>query len=98
MHLESGVQLGDFVIEDRLGAGGMGIVYKARQLSLDRIVALKVLGPALESDEGRARFRREAQAVAKLTHPGVADIYYIGQDQQVCFLAMEFVDAHPFAR
>jgi serine/threonine protein kinase len=80
------------VIEDRLGAGGMKIVYRARQISLGRLVALKVLGPALDSDEGKARFRREVQAVAKLDHPGIASVFFIGQDGQACFLAMEFID------
>lgn len=92
MDLEAGVRIGDFEILSRLGSGGMGIVYRARQLSLNRVVALKVLGPALDSEEGKARFRREAQAVARLNHPGIAAIHFIGQDQQVCFIAMEFVD------
>ncbi len=66
------VTLGDFVIERRLGSGGMGVVYQARQVSLDRVVALKVLGDALNRPEDIARFRREAQAVAKLDHPNIA--------------------------
>jgi serine/threonine protein kinase len=92
MELEAGVQIGDFEIEGRIGSGGMGIVYRARQLSLNRVVALKILGPALNSEAGQARFRREAQAIAKLNHPGIASIHFIGQDQQVCFFAMEYID------
>ena len=92
MDLEVGARIGDFEIEGSVGAGGMGIVYRARQLSLDRVVALKILGPALNSDAGKARFRREAQAIAKLNHPGIASVYFIGQDEQVCFFAMEFVE------
>jgi serine/threonine protein kinase len=92
MDLELGVRIGDFEIEGRLGAGGMGIVYRARQLSLNRVVALKILGPALDSEEGKTRFRREAQAVAKLNHAGIASIYFIGQDEHVCFFAMEYID------
>jgi serine/threonine protein kinase len=91
MDLDVGVRIGDFEIEGQVGAGGMGIVYRARQLSLNRVVALKILGPALNSEEGKARFRREAQAVAKLNHSGIASIYFIGQDQQACFLAMEYI-------
>src|SRR5262249_44809744 len=53
---------------------------------------LKLLGPALNSEEGKARFRREAQAIAKLNHSGIASIYFIGQDEQVCFFAMEYID------
>jgi serine/threonine protein kinase len=90
--LETDVKIGDFRIETCLGAGGMGIVYRARQVSLDRVVALKVLGAALIREADRARFQREAQAVAKLNHPGIADVYFIGQDRQVCYMAMEFID------
>jgi serine/threonine protein kinase len=74
--LEAGVQIGDFRIEKRLGAGGMGIVYLARQVSLDRTVALKVLGSALDRDADIARFRREAQAVAELEDPGIEGVLH----------------------
>jgi serine/threonine protein kinase len=90
--LESKVEIGDFRIEGRLGAGGMGIVYRARQLSLDRVVALKVLGCALSEDGHIARFRRAALAAARLIHPGIARIYYIGQDHELCYMAMELVE------
>ena len=90
--------LGDFVIERRLGSGGMGVVYQARQVSLDRVVALKVLGDALNRPEDIARFRREAQAVAKLDHPNIAGVHYIGQDEQLCYLALEFVDGASLRR
>jgi serine/threonine protein kinase len=90
--LESGVQIGDFRIERRIGAGGMGIVYAARQLSLNRLVALKVLGQALTRGVDVSRFHREAQAAAMLKHPSIAQIYFIGQDQHLCYLAMELID------
>jgi len=90
--LETGVQIGDFRIERRLGAGSMGIVYHARQISLNRSVALKVLGQALSRGTDVARFQREAQAAARLRHPSIAQVYYIGQDRHVCFIAMELVD------
>ena len=90
--LESGVQIGDFRIERRIGAGGMGIVYQARQISLNRPVALKVLGQSLKRPADLARFQREAQAAARLSHPGVANIYFIGQDRHLCYLVMELVD------
>jgi serine/threonine protein kinase len=92
------VTLGDFVIERRLGSGGMGVVYQARQVSLDRLVALKVLGDALNRPEDIARFRREAQAVAKLDHPHIAGVHYIGQDEHLCYMALEFVDGASLRR
>jgi serine/threonine protein kinase len=90
--LESDVRIGDFQIVRRLGAGGMGIVYLARQISLDRLVALKVLGTALSEHSDIARFQREAQAIAKLNHPDIAAIHFVGQDQQVCYIVMEYID------
>ena len=90
--LEAGVQVGDFRIERRLGAGGMGIVYQARQISLNRLVALKVLGQALTRSTDVTRFQREAQAAARLRHPAIAQVYYIGQDKHLCYLAMELID------
>ena len=90
--LEANVQIGDFQIVKRLGAGGMGIVYLARQVSLDRLVALKVLGTALTDHSEIARFQREAQAIAKLNHPGIAGIHFVGQDRQVCYIVMEYID------
>jgi serine/threonine protein kinase len=90
--LEAGVQIGDFRIERRIGAGGMGIVYQAQQVSLNRAVALKVLGQALTDDTDVVRFQREAQAAARLRHPSIAQVYFIGQDRQICFLAMELIE------
>ena len=91
-NLETGVLIGDFRIERRLGAGGMGIVYQARQVSLNRPVALKVLGQALSRSGDVTRFQREAQAAARLRHPSIAQVYYIGQDRHICYMAMELVD------
>jgi serine/threonine protein kinase len=96
--LEANVTIGDFRIERRIGAGGMGIVYEARQLSLDRRVALKVLGGALTDESAIARFRRAAQAAARLKHPGIAQIHFIGQDQDLCYMAMELIEGVPLDR
>ena len=96
--LEPDVHVGDFLIERRLGAGGMGVVYLARQVSLDRVVALKVLGDALNRPDDIARFRREAQAVARLDHPHIARVHYVGQDGQLCYMAMEYVEGGSLRR
>jgi serine/threonine protein kinase len=92
------IRIGDFVVERRLGSGGMGVVYLARQVSLDRVVALKVLGDALDRPEDIARFGREAQAVARLDHPHIAGVHFVGQDGSVCFMAMEYVDGASLRR
>jgi serine/threonine protein kinase len=96
--LEPEVTVGDFVIERRWGSGGMGVVYQARQVSLGRLVALKVLGDALNRPEDIARFRREAQAVARLDHPHIAGVHFIGQDESLCYMALEFVDGASLRR
>ncbi|MEI8064510.1 MAG: serine/threonine-protein kinase, partial [Verrucomicrobiota bacterium] len=76
-----------------LGRGGMGVVYKARQKSLNRLVALKLLAPERVNDAGFAgRFQTEAQALAKLNHPDIVTVYDFGQAGGLYFLLMEFVD------
>ncbi len=76
-----------------LGRGGMGVVYKARQKSLNRLVALKLLAPERVGDTQFAeRFTREAQALAALNHPNIVTIYDFGQAGGFYFLLMEFVD------
>lgn len=93
--VESGgrdVELGDFRLLAPLGRGGMGTVHLARQLSLGRIVALKVLRRDLASTtEGRERFRREAAMIASLSHPSIVPVHSVGEADGSPFLAMEFV-------
>jgi predicted Ser/Thr protein kinase len=80
-------------ILDCLGRGGMGVVYKARQKSLNRFVALKLLAPERVHDAGFAeRFQKEAQALAALNHPHIVTVYDFGQAGGFYFLLMEFVD------
>ena len=76
-----------------IGKGGMGAVYKARQLSLDRLVALKILPPAAASDPGFAeRFNREARALARLNHPNIVAVHDFGKAGTLHYLVMEYVD------
>src|SRR5262249_29769753 len=82
-----------------LGRGGMGIVFKALQLELNRFVALKMIlaaGPGAE--EARARFRVEAQAIARLHHPNIVQIHEIGEQQGVPFFSMEYCPGGTLAR
>ena len=80
-------------IMEPLGQGGMGMVYKARQPQLDRIVALKVMRADLSRDPAFAeRFAREARALAKLNHPNIVSVFDFGQSGGHCWILMEFVD------
>jgi len=80
-------------ILDLIGRGGMGAVYKARQPSLDRLVALKILPPGVAGDAGFAeRFTREARALARLSHPNIVAVYDFGQAAGLPFFVMEYVD------
>ncbi len=91
-NIEAGLRISDFKIIKGLGTGGMGIVYLAKQVSLNRLVALKVIGPTIGDPRARARFRREAQAVALLKHSGIATVHYAGQDDKLCYMATEYID------
>ena len=85
-------RFGPYKVEERIGAGGMGIVYRALDEALQRHVALKTLLPALAADpEFVARFKREAQSAAALNHPNVTQIYTIGQEGTIPYFAMELI-------
>ena len=86
-------RLGDFEILGELGRGGMGVVYRARQLTLNRIVALKVLSPQLvQAPRAVERFRKEAQAAARLHHTNIVPIYAQGEEGAYVYYAMELVE------
>src|SRR5579864_9416055 len=92
MSLE-GQHLGEFEILERLGQGGMGAVYKARQTSLDRLVALKTLHASLAGDADYiTRFRQEARAAAGLNHPNLVQVYSAGESGGLHWFAMEYVE------
>jgi tetratricopeptide (TPR) repeat protein len=86
------LQNGRYAVLKKLGEGGKGVVYKARDTVLNRVVAIKMLKSASSSGEGYSRFIREAQAVAKLNHPNVVSIYDIGKEDEKQFFVIEFVD------
>lgn len=88
-----------YEILGELGRGGMGVVYKARHLSLNRVVALKMIRPDVVPDPNKAvRFRQEAELTARLQHANVVQVYEIGGDAGRMFLAMEFVDGPTLAQ
>jgi eukaryotic-like serine/threonine-protein kinase len=88
-----GLVVGNYVVLERIGKGGMGEVYKARHRRMDRIVALKLLpSAATKSPEAVQRFQREAKAAAKLSHPNIVTAHDADEAQGVHFLVMEYVD------
>jgi eukaryotic-like serine/threonine-protein kinase len=91
-------EFGDFELLEEIGRGGMGVVYKARQRSLDRIVALKMVREAhLATDADRARFRTEAESAAKLKHPNIVTVYEVGAAGGQAYLCMEYVGGQTLA-
>ena len=90
---EAGETLGDFQILGEIGRGGMGIVYRARQVSLNRVVALKVLpGTICQSAKAVARFQKEARAAAKLHHTNIVPVYAQGEHEGHFYYAMELIE------
>ncbi len=88
----AGYRIGDYLVERELGRGGMGTVYLARDDALKRLVAVKVVTPALADDERfRARFLRESRLAARLEHPSIVPVYHTGEEGGRLYLAMRYV-------
>jgi len=93
-----GAQLGRYQVLERIGAGGMGEVYKARDPRLDRTVAIKLLrGVLSEAPEFRRRFEREARATSALNHPHICALHDVGEQAGILYLVMEYVDGRTLA-
>lgn len=98
MPIEAGTQLGPYTIVSRIGAGGMGEVWRATDTRLDRSVAIKVLPEALAQDEQfRARFEREARTISSLNHPHICTLYDVGHENGAHFLVMELIEGESLA-
>ncbi len=90
-----GLLIGNYLILDKLGAGGMGMVFKARHRRLNRIVALKILPPSFARDRTAVlRFKREVEAAGRLKHPNIVAALDADEDRGVHFLVMEYVEGH----
>ncbi|HEY1498914.1 MAG TPA: protein kinase [Acidobacteriaceae bacterium] len=96
--LASGMHLGRYSILDKLGAGGMGVVYRARDEKLERMVAIKILTPGvLTGEDAQRRFRQEALALAKLNHAHIAAVYDADEQDGTSYIAMELVEGESLA-
>jgi serine/threonine protein kinase len=94
-----GDTISHYTIEEKLGEGGMGVIYKARDMRLDRFVALKVLPADKVADpERKRRFVQEAKAASALNHPNIITIHDIDQADGINFIAMEHVDGKTLDR
>jgi serine/threonine protein kinase len=90
-----GQMLAHYLIEEKLGEGGMGAVYKARDSRLPRPVAIKSLPTDLVADEkNRQRFMHEARAASALNHPNICTVHDIGEPESTHYIVMEFIDGH----
>ncbi len=88
---EEGCIIGDFIIKEKIGTGSIGTVYKAEQISLERIVALKILSPQYTNKAGIISFLNEARQAATLSHPNLVQSLAVGAEGRICYMAMNFI-------
>ncbi|HBP20381.1 MAG TPA: hypothetical protein DEA08_21640, partial [Planctomycetes bacterium] len=85
-------RVGDYRVEDELARGGMGAVYRGRHAELDRPVAIKLLHGGLKNEAQLTRFRREAEALARLSHPGIVAVHAFGEEAGCPYIVMDLVE------
>lgn len=90
-------RIGQYTVERKLGQGGMGVVYAARDERLKRMIALKMMSSLAHDERARTRFWREARVAASINHPNICQIYEIGEDQGELFIAMELLEGEPLS-
>ncbi len=90
-NFEAGCVIGDFIIKEKIGEGSIGAVFKATQQSLERTVALKILFQEYTNSNGIANFLKEARAAAKLSHPNLVQSLAVGEENGICYMAMNFI-------
>lgn len=88
----AGEQLGHFQLEEFIGGGGMGVVFRATDTMLGRTVAVKVVSRDHTTEDARRRFRNEAQSAARLDHPNIARVYYVGEDKGWNYIVFEYIE------
>jgi serine/threonine protein kinase len=94
-----GKMFGGYELVAKIGQGGMGLVYKGRQVSLDRVVAVKILNQALcDNAEFIKRFEREAKSIARINHPNIMSVYDFGQTGGVYYMVIEFIEGSSLSR
>ena len=97
--MSSKLLLGRYEILEKIGEGGMAIVYKAKDRLLNRYVAIKILRPEFtKDDQFIENFRKESQAAAGLSHPNIVNVYDVGKEGNINFIVMELIDGKPLSQ